>query len=330
MDWTTSDTDGIATVEFCGHDWTGKILTGYGANLIDLRYKGVKLLRTPLSVEDMQEYPEAWGIPVLFPPNRLSGGRLPFRGREYRFPINDRTEKFFIHGVLVRRVWTIESAAENKIIMRYDHTPSCDSFAWLPHEFTARVSYEFTEDAVLQQFEVTNDSGETMPLAFGFHTAFNTAFAPKNTGSSSSDAPDDSQTTVRVTTADQRWLIKNLVPTGELVPFEEGRNWPDGIVPKGMTVSTLTPVKADADGFRCAVIENKPAGVRIVYEIDEKFSQWMLWNFEGDKAFFCPEPQTWITDAPNVNLPPEVSGVQALDPGAFWQVQNRIHVAVED
>ena len=41
----------------------------------------------------------------------------------------------------------------------------------------------------------------------------------------------------------------------------------------------------------------------------------MLWNQGGRKGFLCPEPMSWMIDAPNLTVPAEESGMFFLRPG---------------
>ena len=69
-------------------DYTATIDLSAGANCIRLRNEkyGAALLREP---PENPDNPYLYGMPVLFPVNRISGGRFRFQGREYVFPINE-------------------------------------------------------------------------------------------------------------------------------------------------------------------------------------------------------------------------------------------------
>ena len=53
----------------------------------------------------------------------------------------------------------------------------------------------------------------------------------------------------------------------------------------------------------------------------------MLWNGGGGQGFICPEPQSWLVDAPNLSLPPQTSGFTALAPGQ--SATTRLRYALE-
>ena len=51
----------------------------------------------------------------------------------------------------------------------------------------------------------------------------------------------------------------------------------------------------------------------------------MIWNDHGDKGYFCPEPMTWIIDAPNQHIPVDESGYRELAPGESHTLTETIY-----
>ena len=53
---------------------------GIGGNVISLRHLagGRKLLREPAKLQELAKIPEQFGLSVLFPPNRIDGGKFTF------------------------------------------------------------------------------------------------------------------------------------------------------------------------------------------------------------------------------------------------------------
>ena len=73
----------------CG-DYTAEINLSRGANCISLRNRkyGAVILREPDYSKELDN-PYLYGMPILYPVNRISGGKFEFEGREYVFPINE-------------------------------------------------------------------------------------------------------------------------------------------------------------------------------------------------------------------------------------------------
>lgn len=61
------------------------VVPEWGSNVISLVDKttNVQLLREPETAESFHDTPTLYGIPILFPPNRISDGTFSFRGRTY-------------------------------------------------------------------------------------------------------------------------------------------------------------------------------------------------------------------------------------------------------
>lgn len=84
VDWS-----GTQALSFgiCGYE--ALIIPGLGANIIRLRNNvmGVDLLRTPYSYDTLTKSPLVYGMPVLFPPNRIKGGVFAACNNTYELPI---------------------------------------------------------------------------------------------------------------------------------------------------------------------------------------------------------------------------------------------------
>ena len=106
------DFHGLRAVEFSKGDYTALVIPEIGANLVRLCHTGLgaEILRTPAAdeIETFRRRPQVFGMPLLFPPNRIADGRYEFDGRTYRFPITIEKEHNYHHGILkkpaVRRV----------------------------------------------------------------------------------------------------------------------------------------------------------------------------------------------------------------------------------
>ena len=90
----TVDFHGLKAVEFSKGDYTALLVPGMGANLVRLANTrlGAEILRTPGAdeIEVFKGRPQVFGLPILFPPNRIADGRYTFEGRTYQYPITHR------------------------------------------------------------------------------------------------------------------------------------------------------------------------------------------------------------------------------------------------
>ena len=74
---------GEAAVLLSGGGYEAMVLPGWGANCVSLRYlpSGAELLRTPPDQGALHANPNVYGLPLLFPPNRIRDGSYAFNGR---------------------------------------------------------------------------------------------------------------------------------------------------------------------------------------------------------------------------------------------------------
>ncbi len=72
------DFHGLRAVEFSKGDYEALLVPSVGANLVRLANirLGVEMLRTPAAdeVETFCSRPQIFGLPILFPPNRIEDG----------------------------------------------------------------------------------------------------------------------------------------------------------------------------------------------------------------------------------------------------------------
>ena len=98
---------------------SAKINLSRGANCISLIMDSNKLLREPDYGKGLDN-PYLYGMPILFPVNRISGGRFEFEGREYSFPINETETNCHLHGNLHQSQFVAVSKKNNEIICSYN------------------------------------------------------------------------------------------------------------------------------------------------------------------------------------------------------------------
>ena len=87
------------SINLASDDWSAVIDLLHGANCISLRNKKyhAALLREP--PENIKlDNPYLYGMPILFPVNRIENGIFEFEGREYVFPINEPSTGCHLHG----------------------------------------------------------------------------------------------------------------------------------------------------------------------------------------------------------------------------------------
>lgn len=169
----STDWHGMQAVEFSKGDYTALLIPGMGANLIRLTNTrlGAEILRAPADdeVETFKGRPHVFGLPILFPPNRIEDGRYTFGGRTYRFPITNAKEHHYHHGILksqpfaVSKAW--ETGEEVLVECRYYSNAGNDAiFRDFPHEFKCKITFRLTTQGLEQEVMFANRSAESMPV----------------------------------------------------------------------------------------------------------------------------------------------------------------------
>ena len=303
--------NGIPAIRLHAGGYAASICPSMGANCFQLERGGASFLRTPPSFEVFRENPNVYGLPLLFPPNRIRGGKYQFQGREYRLPVNEIERGNHIHGFLSSAEFSLlgaETAGDAcRTAFAYEATREAP-YSSFPHEFRVVLSYSLDGRGLTQRLEVENRSDSDMPIGLGFHAAFNCPFLPLT-------SPDEYRLQLPVS---EELLLDGatFIPTGEVSQANHliSALCGEGVRPQGGAISSHFRGERDSPGR--AVLSHVPSGRAIAYEADPLFAFWMVWNQGGDKGFICPEPQTWMVDAPNSALLPEENGFRALHPGA--------------
>lgn len=320
---------GMRAVEFSKGDYAALLVPDMGANLVRLAdtRRGIEILRAPAGdeVEEFRRRPHVFGLPILFPPNRIADGQYTFDGRTYRFPITDAKGGHYHHGILKSQPFAVSKAWEigEEVLVecRYYSNAGNDAiFRDFPHEFKCKITFRLTTQGLEQEVMFANRSAESMPVGVGFHTPMQIPFA----GGEAADY------VMRVAVGEQVEMSGRNIPTGRKLPLsEQFARLREG----GLRVTDCEPIEAgftlreiEVDGkpFRGALVENLRTGVRTFYEVDRQTTYWTIWNNGGRVPYCCPEPQSWTTNAPNA-ADPAAEGFQAIAPGESWRMKFRLY-----
>lgn len=301
------------------------VLPEIGANLIAFRdtASGYRFLREP-ALEEMDSFkalPYAHGIPVLFPPNRFEDGKFPWNGATYRFPLNEDKLGNHLHGFLYNIPWTVEqygtTANSSYVTLAQMVDASHPVYRYWPHAFTFRLTYTLTEDGLGQHVLIRNDGPELMPCLLAFHTAINAPFAP---GSTADDC------SFMMTIGKRREMNERMLPTGKFQPLkpEEETMKSGGLSPFFEPMDNHYTVEPQNGRNRMELTDAR-LGVKLIYDAGTSYKHWMIWNNNATGGFFCPEPQTNLVNAPNLDLPSEETGLFSLAQGEIWEATSRLY-----
>ena len=142
----------LLTVSLGGY--TMKIVPEIGGQVISLEKEGIHALHEPESFEALKKSPTSYGLPVLFPPNRIDGGAFTAGGKTYHFPINEPARGNSLHGFLHNRSWKVEKVTETEekatVTLLFVGDETTDFYNVFPVLFEVRQTLELTKDGLTQ------------------------------------------------------------------------------------------------------------------------------------------------------------------------------------
>lgn len=324
---------GEPCIELKAGGYLALIAPGIGSNVIRLRDEtnDIEIFRfhPETTIEEIKQSPEVYGLPSLYLPNRLNGGRLKTTDALYELPMNEAALGNFIHGFLHKRPYSVVTveADEQKAIARteYLYDESDEYFQYLPIKFKAEFTFTLSENGLDYEFTMTNLSDRQMPYGVCTHTTMMGPFTSDGKG-------EDMRLYVPI---GEKWqLNERCLPTGVFMPLDNHD--------KQYLTGSMVPVKQiinnDVYYAETGDIDDKPfygivatdiaTGKEIRYEVCQDYKFWIIWNDWGEKGYFCPEPMSWIIDAPNLPLAPEDTGYTELAPGESKTVTQHFYTVV--
>ena len=292
-------------------DWSGVIDTDHGANCISLQNKkyDAMILREPPQDRALDN-PYLYGMPILFPVNRIERGRFTFEGREYVFPINEPATGCHLHGELHRMAFEVVEEGESYVKCRFRAEKR--EYLGFPHAFEICQEYALKQDGLHHTVTVRNRSSENMPVFLGFHTTFQTCFTSKS-------SPDDIRVFADITEEFERNMAVNYLPTGVRPPFDA--------VSEALAKGEYRPFEGKASrhyrGQGLMIVTDVGQGLRLVYENDEAYGYRLIFN-GGDEGYICLEPQTCLANCQNAPFPRAETGFDWIEAGKSKIYRSRI------
>ena len=249
----------------CG-TWSAIVAEECGGNLISLCCDGYEILRKPASLEQLQQRPCLYGIPLLLPANRIKDGTFSFEGRQYEMPINEVGLNNHIHGLIKNVPFTVVSHSEDAVVTSLENHGE-----FYPFPFRVEIEDRLDENGYCRSLTLKNIGTRNMPYTIAYHTTFVT--------------PD------KFAVALDKFceLGEGYIPTGrELDLSPEQQTYRDGLVLEGKKINGLY-----TSGGNVARIGD----YKMV--VSEQFDHWIIFNGNGDEGYLCIEPQRGSTNGLN-------------------------------
>lgn len=321
---------GIPAVAFAAGGYEALMIPSVGANVVRLKHlaSGIEILRTPAAdeIENFKERPQIYGLPLLFPPNRIADGTYTFDGRKYQYPITIPAQNNYHHGIIKSQPFSVCRTCEGDGYAEVEAVYYCNAFndaiyANFPHEFVCRMIFRLDEKGLSQTTVFENRSDKAMPVGMGFHTPLRVPFTPDGN-------PENYR--LRLSAGKRMELNERTLPTEKLFDLgaAEAPLRKEGILPCGEAVECALvnePLNIGDRTYNGAILTDTATGWSACYEVDSQFKFWTLWNNGGNVPYICPEPQTWATNAPNLS-DPKAYGFQSVAPGKEFRASTHLYV----
>ncbi|MBP1532997.1 MAG: aldose 1-epimerase [Ruminococcus sp.] len=279
-----------------------------------------------ISMQNIRDQREIWGLPTLYLPNRFDKGVLKTSDAEYHFPINEPLFNNFIHGWVHQRAHEIECYSEDNgkcvLITSYIYDKNDEMYEFFPVDF--KISYTFTlsKDGLRQDIYLTNNSDKALPVSICTHTCINSPLK---------DGGNEADLRLCVPVGEKCELDSRCLPTERLLPltdwdkeYKAGKKTPTGQkLDNDMYTAVMNTYKDKP--FNGVIVRDIKNGVTLLNEVSEEFKFWNIWNHDGDKGYFCPEPMTAMINAPNLSLDKEISGYCEIMKGETFKCWQRFY-----
>lgn len=259
-----------------------------------------EVLLVPDSLEALRQQPGSAGTPLMLPPNRLRHGKFSFGGRDYQFDVQ-QPGVHHSHGFLRNHPWTVvrteTTDTQCSVTSLFDTSLFPDILKQYPHALKIEVTYTLCGSSLVQTAVIANDGDEPAPVGYGLHTWFLI-----------DGEPEKWSLTLPV---EELWeLTEDKIPTGRRLPLGDYESLPTGMKLQGSDMDTVFQIGRNP---RTAVLAKE--GYSIRYTASEAYLQWVIYTKGKADRIICLEPYTWVTNAPNIDAPAEITGLRAVSKG---------------
>jgi aldose 1-epimerase len=144
-------------------DWSADLLPRQGAAFAALTWRGQPVLQ-PLAGCDPNGTPAGafWMLPWT---NRIDGGRFPWAGTTYRFPITHPEEGNALHGLSRAAPWQVEAEDAAGAVLT-------QALAQAPFDYRARLEVRLAATGLSLSLSLRNTGAEACPMGMGWHPWF--------------------------------------------------------------------------------------------------------------------------------------------------------------
>lgn len=166
----------VFTLNDYGSNISLSVIPEIGNNLYSIRLDDKEMLCGPQTLQDLIEHSTEFGIPILFPPNRIKNATFLFDDKLYNFPKNSGEDH--IHGELSKNSWEVssfeiveKSGASITSTFKVINHPSI--YKYYPFNMEFNLTITLFEGKISMKGEIQNNEEIKMPFSLGLHPYFN-------------------------------------------------------------------------------------------------------------------------------------------------------------
>ncbi|MBP1905585.1 aldose 1-epimerase [Paenibacillus turicensis] len=256
--------------------------------------------------------PYHFGIPLLFPPGRINKGQFQYEGQQYSFDRNTANDNH-IHGLHRIQSWCVSDIEEEEdscaIITEFNTQNDENWMRQFPAPLKLEMTLRLQGSVLTQSFKITHLGDKAVPIGLGLHTWFLLDGEP------------------------ERWQIKlpcegiyelneEQIPTGNIEPLGNLSLLKEGLNLANQNFDTLFHI----GNHPAEALLLREDGYGIKYTADEAFKHWVLFTKGDIDQFLCIEPYTWLPNAPNLPVSPQISGLIGLQPQQTISVSTKLEI----
>lgn len=257
-----------------------------------------------------EQRPSSSGIPILFPfPNRIAGGHFQWEGTSYQLPpektYHDNTGNA-IHGFCLDSPWRVIAQEESFAIAQFQL--SIDGKHRLPYwpgDIFIEVKYEVKGAALRADFRIGNPGQIAVPWGLGTHPYFKVPLSDQGT----------LKNCLIESPASEEWVLEGCLPTGVKQPIQQSHDLREGAwLDQLKADDVLSGLPEDIDQYECLIMDEQ-SGLVVTQDYDAMFSELVVFT-PPERNCVCLEPYTCVTNAINLTMQGEETGLRVLPPGS--------------
>lgn len=305
--------------------YTAILAPGIGSNMLRFRDNKNQMeifhFDPKAQMKFIKMAPLFFGLPTLYLPNRLSNGLLKTSDAVYKLPINELDRNNHIHGFLHLREFKViyKETTDNSATVKtqYIYNKEDEFYKYLPIDFTATITFTLTEEGLHYLLELRNDSNKMMPVGVATHT---TIQCPFNRNYKREDfalaIPAKHKCTLNnrhlSTTLSSLDDYDEKYVTGTMEPLEHDID---------DDMYALEKIKLDNGLCKGFELIHTKSDNKICCEVSEEYAFMVVWNCGGKHRFICPEPMSWMINAPNLHISNTDTGYREIAPGETFSAR---------